>query len=141
MNRLWQIISPCLLFSHEKDKILQFLTTQVDLEGIMLSEISQMEKTNTVCLDLYVELKKKKKTHIRETDSQIQKTNQQLPERKAVVGGVKWVKRIKRYKLSSVQFSSDAQLCPTLGDSMHARFPCPSPTLFVDCSNSYLSIR
>ena len=40
----------------------------------MLSEISQMEKTNTVCLDLYIELKKKK-THIRETDSQIQKTN------------------------------------------------------------------
>ena len=27
----------------------------------MLSEISQMEKTNTVCLDLYIELKKKKK--------------------------------------------------------------------------------
>ena len=31
----------------------------------MLSEISQMEKTNTVCLDLYVELKKKKNTYKR----------------------------------------------------------------------------
>ena len=36
----------------------------------------------------------------------------------------------KTMKLSSVQFSSVAQLCPTLWphESQHARPPCPSPT-------------
>ena len=33
-----------ILFSHKKDEILPFVTTWVDFEGIMLSEISQMEK-------------------------------------------------------------------------------------------------
>ncbi|MBN9996815.1 DUF1725 domain-containing protein [Listeria monocytogenes] len=33
-----------ILLSHEKDEILSFVTTWMDLEGIMLSEISQREK-------------------------------------------------------------------------------------------------
>ena len=33
-----------ILFSHEKKKILPFATTWLDLEGIMLGEISQREK-------------------------------------------------------------------------------------------------
>ena len=41
----------------KKNEILPFATTWMDLEGIMLSEISQM-KTNTVCYHLYVENKK-----------------------------------------------------------------------------------
>ena len=36
------------LFSHEKEEILTFVTSWVDLGGIMLSEISQTRKTNTV---------------------------------------------------------------------------------------------
>ena len=33
-----------ILLIHKKNEILLFATTQVDLEGIMLSEISQREK-------------------------------------------------------------------------------------------------
>ena len=33
-----------ILFSHKKKKILPFATTWLDLEGIMLGEISQTEK-------------------------------------------------------------------------------------------------
>ena len=43
----------------KKEEILPFVTTWLDLEGIMLSEINQ-RKTNTVLLDSYVEYKKKK---------------------------------------------------------------------------------
>lgn len=33
-----------VLFSHKKDKIISFATAWLDLEGVMLSEISQTEK-------------------------------------------------------------------------------------------------
>ena len=33
-----------ILLSHKKDEILPFVTAWMDLEGIMLNEISQMEK-------------------------------------------------------------------------------------------------
>ena len=33
-----------ILLSHKKDETLPFVTTWVDLENVMLSEISQMEK-------------------------------------------------------------------------------------------------
>ena len=36
-----------ILFSHKKE-ILPFVTTQMDLEGIILSEVSQMEKENAI---------------------------------------------------------------------------------------------
>ena len=39
-------------------EFLPFATTWVDLEGIVLSEIHQKGKTNTVCYYLYVESKK-----------------------------------------------------------------------------------
>ena len=40
-----------------KNDILPFATTWMDLESIMLSEISQ-RKTNTLCYHLYMESKK-----------------------------------------------------------------------------------
>ena len=43
----------------KKNEILPFATTWMDLEGIMLSEISQT-KTNTVCYHLYDEIKNKR---------------------------------------------------------------------------------
>ena len=45
--------------SHTNNKILPFVTTQMVLEGIMLSEISQ-RKTNTVWSHLYIESKKQR---------------------------------------------------------------------------------
>ena len=47
------------LFSHKKKHILPFATTLIDLEGIMLSEISQ-EKTNTLS-HVFVESKQNQK--------------------------------------------------------------------------------
>ena len=47
-----------ILLSHKK--ILPFAITWMDLEGIMLSEISQ-RKTNTKLFNLYVESKKQNK--------------------------------------------------------------------------------
>ena len=37
-----------ILLSHEKDEILPFAATWMDLENIILGEISQTEKTNTI---------------------------------------------------------------------------------------------
>ena len=48
----WNISQPL-----KKNDILPFAVSWMDLEGIMLSEISQ-KKTNTVCYHLYVESKK-----------------------------------------------------------------------------------
>ena len=44
-------------YSTIKNEILPFATTWIDIESIMLSEISQT-KTITVCYHLYVESKK-----------------------------------------------------------------------------------
>ena len=46
-----------------KKETLPFVTTWMDLEGIMLSEISQRGKTNTAWHHLYVESKEKSQTH------------------------------------------------------------------------------
>ena len=46
-----------ILFSHKKKEILPFATTWMDLEGIMLSKISQ-RKTNIVYYYLYLGSKK-----------------------------------------------------------------------------------
>ena len=61
-----------MLLNHKKNEILSFETTWMDLEGTMLSEISQ-RRTNTVCYHLYVESKKIKQMNItkQKTDSQI----------------------------------------------------------------------
>ena len=53
-----------ILLSLKENGVLPFETTWVDLEGIMLSEISQRKK-NTVCSHLHVESKKVK---FRETE-------------------------------------------------------------------------
>ena len=45
---------------YKKNEILLFVTTWMDLEGIMLSEISWTDKENTVQSHLYVDLKNRK---------------------------------------------------------------------------------
>ena len=52
-----------ILLSHKKDEILSFVTTWLDLEGIILSEISQMEKDKYRRISLYEESKKQNKTN------------------------------------------------------------------------------
>ena len=57
----------------EKNEIILFATMCMDLESIMLSEISQ-RKTNTLCY-LYVQSKINKRMNIAEADSQLQRTS------------------------------------------------------------------
>ena len=63
-----------ILHSHKKNEILPFAALWMDLENIMLNEVSQ-RKTNTVWYYLYVESKNNTNECIctRETDSQIYK--------------------------------------------------------------------
>ena len=49
---------PSLIYIYIKNEILPFATTQKDLEGLMLSGISQTDKDNTVYYYLYVKSKK-----------------------------------------------------------------------------------
>ena len=51
----------------KKKEILPFATTWVDLEGIMLSEISQAERD--ILDDLMWNLKRKQHTHTKRTDT------------------------------------------------------------------------
>ena len=58
----------------EKNEVLPFAATWMDLEGIMLSEINQTEKDKYCIYHLHVEAKKIQQTSIynkKETDSQI----------------------------------------------------------------------
>ena len=85
----------------EKNEILPFATTQMDLEGIMLSEISQ-GKTNTVLHHLYVESKKIQQTseHSKKETHRYRELGTSEERR-----GAKQGQRIKRYKLLSIKMS------------------------------------
>ena len=48
IKKMWHIYTMEYYSAIKKNEILPFATTQMDLEGIMLSEISQTRKTNTV---------------------------------------------------------------------------------------------
>ena len=66
-----------ILLSHKKNEILPFATMWVNLEGIMLTEISQT-KTNTLFYHLDVDYKKiKQQDRNRLTD--IWRTNEWIP--------------------------------------------------------------
>ena len=49
-----------ILFSHEKEEILPFVIMWMDLEGLMLSEISQREKDKYCMISLICGIIKKK---------------------------------------------------------------------------------
>ena len=57
VKKMWYIHAMEYYSAIKKNEILPFATTWMDLEGIVLSEISQTEK-DTVCYCLYVESKK-----------------------------------------------------------------------------------
>ena len=47
-----------ILLRHKKDKIMTFAATWMNLETVILSEVSQKRKKNVICCCLYVESKK-----------------------------------------------------------------------------------
>ena len=59
-----------IIFSHEKVEILPFVTIWMDLEGIMLSEISQTEKDKYYMIS-YVESKKQTKSKHIDTENRL----------------------------------------------------------------------
>ena len=58
-----------ILLSHKKDEILSFVTTWMDLEGIMLSEISQTEKDKYHVISLMCGISKTKQANIKQKQS------------------------------------------------------------------------
>ena len=70
-----------MLFYYKKEEIPSFATTQMDLEGIMLSEISQLEKDEYCMSSLICEILK--------YWTQIQRTDRYFP--KAMGVWTKWV--------------------------------------------------
>ena len=78
-----------------------FAATQVDLEIIILSEVSQRERQTPYDITYMWNLKYDTNELIykTETDSQTQKTNLWLPKEKGVGGGINQEFGISRYKL------------------------------------------
>ena len=65
----------------KKKKILPFATASMDMENIMLSEISQSEKDNHIWFHLHVESNEQnKRMNEIETEAWIQRTDWQLSE-------------------------------------------------------------
>ena len=65
-----------VLLSHKKNEMMAFAATWIELEIIILSEVSQ-RKTNVICYQLYEESKRNTNEFIYkiERDPQTQKTN------------------------------------------------------------------
>ena len=65
----------------KKNEILPFAATQMELEGIMLSEISQTEKDKYIVISYMWNLKNKTNEYNKtEAESQIERTSQWLPK-------------------------------------------------------------
>lgn len=77
-----------LLLSHRKDEILPFVAIQMDLEGIIPSGISQMEKNKNRDVTHMQNIKQKsnQRTNKTKINSQIQTTEWWLPKGKGFVG-------------------------------------------------------
>ena len=89
---------------NKKNEILASVTTWMDLKGIMLSEITQTEKTNTVYYPMWNINKLNKLVNItKKNQTQIQKTNQWLLMGKGKGRGARQVQGIKRYKLQCIK--------------------------------------
>ena len=58
IKQLWDIYTMEFYLAVKKKKILPFPTVWMDLENIMLSEISQSRMTNTILFHSYVESNK-----------------------------------------------------------------------------------
>lgn len=70
-----------------KKEILPFATIWTDLQGLIIREISQTQKTNTVCYHLYGKPKRKKETNEIRKQIDSQRIKQGLPKGRRKRGG------------------------------------------------------
>ena len=92
-KKLWYMYTMEYYLAIKKNEILPFATVWMDLEDLMLSEVSQ-RKTNTIWYHLYVESKGQyKQTNKTETDSSMQRTECWSPEGEGLGD---WVWKVKR---------------------------------------------
>ena len=73
----------------KKNGILPFVTTWLDLEGILLSEISQKEKDKYHMISLICQIQKQNKQNKQNKTHKIQRTDQWLPEGRGLGVGEK----------------------------------------------------
>lgn len=57
IKKMWDVYMDYYSLSHEKNEMFPLVTTWMDLESILLSEIREKKK-NTVCCHLYVNSKR-----------------------------------------------------------------------------------
>ena len=69
IEQVWDVYTMEFYLAVKKKKILPFVTAWMDLENIMLSEISQSEKDKYHMISLICEIQRTMKTNKIETDS------------------------------------------------------------------------
>ena len=60
-----------MLLNHKEERIFPFVTAWMDLEGIMLNEVSQTEKDTVGCIPYMWDLKNKTNYNKKEIGSQL----------------------------------------------------------------------
>ena len=102
---------------------MSFAATQVDLEIIILSEVSQRERQTPYDITYMWNLKYDTNELIykTETESQTQKTNLWLPKEKGVGGGINQEFGISRYKLLYIkQINNNVLLYSTRNSTQYS---------------------
>ena len=89
--KMWHIYNR-VLFNHKKKEILQFVTTWMDLEGIVLSEVRQRQKPILYDLIYMWNLKKKKNQKQKNETKAIDTENRLMVARGRGGNGWRWSK-------------------------------------------------
>ena len=98
IQKIWQMYTTEYCSAIKQNESLPLVTTWMDLEGMMLSEISQTE-IDKYMISLICGILKKQKSQ-----TKIQRVDWWLPKVRSVEW-MKWVKGVKRYKLSAIKLS------------------------------------
>ena len=83
-----RVLDSAIKKKKKKNEIMPFAATRVDLEIIILSEVSQKERDKYHTISLIYDTNEP--TYGTETDSQTQKTNLWLPSRREGEEGMGW---------------------------------------------------
>ena len=105
-----------ILLSHKKNKTLQFAATWIQLEIIILSEVSQ-KKTNTIWYYLYVESKIWRKWNC--LWNRLKDIKNRLVGAKQVGEGKDWEFGISRCRLLYIGWISNKVLLCSIGNCTH----------------------